>query len=49
MCETKATVSMDGGDLSVEFMDDDHVIMSGPVQFSFNGEIDSTFREILKI
>ena len=43
MCEAKATVSMDGGDLSIEFMDDDHVIMSGPVQFSFNGEIDLTF------
>ena len=43
MCDTKATVSMEGGDLSIEFMDDDHVIMSGPVQFSFNGEIDSTF------
>jgi diaminopimelate epimerase len=31
----KATVSLPGGDLSIEWRADDHVIMTGPVEFEF--------------
>jgi diaminopimelate epimerase len=37
----KVTVTLDGGDLEVEWRDtDDHVLMTGPARFSFAGETD---------
>jgi diaminopimelate epimerase len=36
----KAVVALDGGDLVIEWRDDDHVIMTGPAVTSFVGEID---------
>jgi diaminopimelate epimerase len=33
-------VALDGGDLVIEWRDDDHVIMTGPAVTSFVGEID---------
>ena len=48
-CDRKANVSMEGGELKIEFMDDDHVIMTGPVESSFNGEIDPHFFESLGV
>jgi diaminopimelate epimerase len=36
----KATVALDGGDLTIEWRDDDHVIMTGPAALSFTGEIE---------
>jgi len=36
----KATIALDGGDLSIEWRDDDHVIMTGPAALSFIGEIE---------
>jgi diaminopimelate epimerase len=35
----KATVVMDGGELTVAWREDDHVLMTGPVATSFTGEI----------
>jgi diaminopimelate epimerase len=35
-----ATVVMDGGELEIEWRDDGHVLMTGPVATSFTGEID---------
>lgn len=36
----RATVSMPGGDLVMEWRDDGHVLMTGPVATSFQGELD---------
>jgi len=36
----KATLALDGGDLVIEWRDDDHVIMTGPAALSFTGEIE---------
>ena len=36
----KATIALDGGDLLIEWRDDDHVIMTGPAALSFIGEIE---------
>src|SRR6185437_13911185 len=36
----KATLALDGGDLVIEWRDDDHVIMTGPAATSFTGEIE---------
>ncbi|GJL94685.1 MAG: diaminopimelate epimerase [Hyphococcus sp.] len=36
LCARKATITLDGGDLAVEWRDDNHIIMTGP--FSFDGE-----------
>ena len=36
----KATLALDGGELTIEWRDDDHVIMTGPAATSFIGEIE---------
>jgi len=36
----KATIALDGGELMIEWRDDDHVIMTGPAALSFTGEIE---------
>jgi diaminopimelate epimerase len=36
----KATVTLPGGDLVVEWRADDHVILTGPAAFEFSGEFD---------
>jgi diaminopimelate epimerase len=36
----RATLVMDGGDLEIEWRDEGHVLMTGPVAISFTGEID---------
>ncbi len=38
----KAILVLDGGELTIEWRDDDHVIMTGPVALSFTGEIDES-------
>jgi diaminopimelate epimerase len=38
----RATVAVDGGELEIEWRDDGHVLMTGPVATSFVGEIDLT-------
>jgi diaminopimelate epimerase len=37
--ERKATVIVDGGELEIEWANDGHVIMTGPVAVSFTGEL----------
>jgi diaminopimelate epimerase len=40
LTERKATVVLDGGELEIEWREsDDHVLMTGPVGFSFGGEV----------
>jgi diaminopimelate epimerase len=36
----KATVTLPGGDLLVEWRADDHVMLTGPAEFEFSGELD---------
>ncbi|HWV00351.1 MAG TPA: diaminopimelate epimerase [Devosia sp.] len=36
----KATVTLPGGDLTIEWRADDHVMLTGPAEFEFSGEFD---------
>ena len=36
----KATVTLPGGDLIIEWRADDHVMLTGPAEFEFSGEFD---------
>lgn len=36
-----ATVTLPGGDLHIEWLADDHVLMTGPVEYEFEGRFDS--------
>lgn len=38
--ERKVTVTLPGGELAIEWRADDHVLMTGPVAFEFNGTFD---------
>lgn len=38
----KATVSLDGGDLAIEWRDDNHIIMTGPATLEYEGELPAT-------
>jgi diaminopimelate epimerase len=40
LTDHKVTVSLEGGDLDIEWRDDGHVIMTGPVAESFTGVLD---------
>ncbi len=42
LTERKATVTVDGGDLIIEWRDDGHVIMTGPVAETARGTIDGS-------
>jgi diaminopimelate epimerase len=35
----KADIVMDGGTLTIEWREDDHVLMTGPVATAFSGEL----------
>jgi diaminopimelate epimerase len=37
----KAIVSLPGGDLAIDWQDDDHVVMEGPVEFEFETVLDA--------
>jgi diaminopimelate epimerase len=40
LCDRKATVEMDGGDLVIEWRrQDDHVLMTGPIEVEFAGKL----------
>lgn len=41
----QAAVVLDGGALVITWRDDDHVVMSGPAETSFTGEVDERFFE----
>ncbi len=40
VAERKAEVLLDGGALEIEWRDDGHVLMTGPVAVSFSGTLD---------
>ena len=39
LCDRRATVVLDGGELAMEWRADGHVTMAGPVATSFTGEL----------
>ncbi len=41
----KATVRLPGGDLSIEWRGDDHVLMTGPIEYEFEGRFDAALFE----
>ena len=43
----RATLVLDGGDLLIEWRDDEHVIMTGPAATSFVGEIDERYYGVI--
>jgi diaminopimelate epimerase len=38
-CDRKSSILMDGGQLDIEWRTDNHVLLSGPAEFVFEGEI----------
>ena len=40
LCGRQAEVVVDGGSLTIQWRDDGHVLMTGPVALSFSGELD---------
>jgi len=44
--DRKATVSLPGGDLGIEWREDDHVLMTGPIEYEFDGRFDPALFEI---
>jgi diaminopimelate epimerase len=42
LAERRATVIVDGGELEIDWREDGHVLMTGPVAIAFTGEIDLT-------
>ena len=38
--ERKVTVTLPGGDLAIEWREDDHVLMTGPIAYEFEGRFD---------
>ncbi len=40
LAERRATVTLDGGPLAIEWREDDHVLMSGPVAVAFTGALE---------
>jgi diaminopimelate epimerase len=43
--DRKVTVTLPGGDLAIEWREDDHVLMSGPVAYEFEGRFDPSLFE----
>jgi diaminopimelate epimerase len=41
LADRKVSISLPGGDLDVEWRDDDHIIMTGPFETEFRGVIDN--------
>jgi diaminopimelate epimerase len=41
----KATVRLPGGDLGIEWREDDHVLMTGPIEYEFEGHFDPAMFE----
>lgn len=43
LTERKATITLDGGDLAVEWRDDNHIIMTGPFELDGDGALPEDF------
>ncbi|MGZ5828305.1 MAG: diaminopimelate epimerase [Xanthobacteraceae bacterium] len=48
--DRKVTITLPGGDLQIEWREsDDHVLMTGPVEYEFNGKFDPKLFETAKV
>jgi len=47
LSDRQATVSLPGGDLSIDWQDDDHLIMEGPVEFEFETALDAALFSVV--
>jgi diaminopimelate epimerase len=45
----KVTVTLPGGDLAIEWREDDHVLMTGPIAYEFEGRFDPALFEAASI
>ena len=45
--ERKARITVPGGEMLIEWRDDNHVIMTGPTEFEFEGMLDAVSGEVL--
>ena len=43
LTDRKATITLDGGDLAVEWRDDNHIVMAGPFEFENDGHLSENF------
>ena len=43
LTERRVTVVLDGGALGIEWLRDDHVLMTGPIATAFSGVLDASF------
>lgn len=43
LSERKAIVTLDGGDLAIEWRDDNHVVMTGPFELEYEGDLSEDF------
>jgi diaminopimelate epimerase len=43
LSERRATIEMDGGELSIEWKSDNHIFLIGPTSMVFAGELDEEF------
>ena len=43
--DRKVTVTLPGGDLDIEWHEDDHVLMTGPIEYEFEGRFDPALFE----
>jgi diaminopimelate epimerase len=47
--DRKVTVTLPGGDLAIEWREDDHVLMTGPIAYEFEGRFDPALFEAASI
>ena len=43
--ERQVRVTLPGGELTIDWRADDHVLMTGPVEFEFTGKFDASLFE----
>ena len=45
MADRKVRIVLDGGPLDIEWREDNHVLMTGPVELSFSGTLPARYFE----
>jgi diaminopimelate epimerase len=45
LTDRNVAVTLPGGDLGIEWREDDHVLMTGPIEYEFEGRFDSPLFE----
>jgi diaminopimelate epimerase len=45
LIDRRAVVTLPGGDLDIEWREDDHVLMTGPIEYEYDGQFDPAYFE----